>query len=93
MNSVIIIIRIRMSFIVYTYEEFVFVTEAPQCNRMTQIIKNKQVNRVWECVATAAMHSGNLGHGSYSRDWIICEYRCWYYLMFILFYLRSRWSG
>ena len=31
-------IRIRMSFIaryVYTYEEFVFVTEAPQYNRMT----------------------------------------------------------
>ncbi len=32
-------IRIKMSFIlaryVYTYEEFVIVTEAPQCNRMT----------------------------------------------------------
>ncbi len=31
-------IRIRISFIaryVYTYEEFVVVTEAPQCNRMT----------------------------------------------------------
>ncbi len=31
-------IRIRMSFIaryVYTYEDFVLVTEAPQCNRMT----------------------------------------------------------
>ncbi len=30
--------RMRMSFIaryVYTYEEFVIVTEAPQCNRMT----------------------------------------------------------
>ncbi len=34
---IIIRIRIRMSFIaryVYTYEEFVLVTEAPQCNRM-----------------------------------------------------------
>ncbi len=30
--------RMRMSFIaryVYTYKEFVIVTEAPQCNRMT----------------------------------------------------------
>ncbi len=34
------IMRMRMSFIaryVYTYEEFVIVTEAPQCNRMTAI--------------------------------------------------------
>ncbi len=34
----IIIIRIRISFIaryVYTYEEFVLVIEAPQCDRMT----------------------------------------------------------
>ncbi len=33
-----IYIRMRMSVIaryVYTYEEFVIVTEAPQCNRMT----------------------------------------------------------
>ncbi len=33
-----IAVRMRMSFIaryVYTYEEFVIVTEAPQCNRMT----------------------------------------------------------
>ncbi len=32
------LLRIRMSFIaryVYTYEEFVLVTEAPQCDRMT----------------------------------------------------------
>ncbi len=31
---------------VYTYEEFVIVTEAPQCNRMTatQIIKEQYTN-------------------------------------------------
>ena len=38
-----------MSFIaryVYTYEEFVFVTEAPQCNRMTeQKTHNKRIKK------------------------------------------------
>ncbi len=38
-----------MSFIakyVYTYEEFVFMTEAPQCNRMTKTYnKKEQVNK------------------------------------------------
>jgi len=40
-----VIIRIRMSFIaryVYTYEEFVFVTVAPRCNRMTATDRHRQ---------------------------------------------------
>ncbi len=28
-------------------------------------------NREWECVVTVAVHSGNLGHGSYSGNWIV----------------------
>ncbi len=40
------LIRIRMSFIaryVYTYEEFVFMTEAPQSNRMTVTEQKTQI--------------------------------------------------
>ncbi len=41
------IMRMRMSFIVYTYEEFVIVTEAPQCNKKTatgQDTDNKNID-------------------------------------------------
>ncbi len=52
-----VIIRIRMSFIaryVYTYEEFVFVTVAPRCNRMTatgqtQTTNEQYTNRQFVC--------------------------------------------
>ncbi len=36
-------------------------------HRLTSALK-KKVDREWECVVTAAMHSGNLGHWSYSGD-------------------------
>ncbi len=49
------------------------------------------ISREYECVVTMALHSGNLGHRSYSRDWIVLNIDVLCYFVYIILIIVLEW--